>query len=368
MSMKLNVLIPDGDSTWAMAVIHCLSGFEDYSLFVLSNSKRTPAKYSKYISSYKYHERGSDKSWLDVLKKDIQLHQIDVVIPIAEREIAFFIEHKSVLSELTKIIPLPQLSAFQIASNKSRLSDFCSEQQLPHPKSVLSHSDHINTINNSNIKFPILIKPLDMKGGDGIIKMDSLNDFVNKYNNIEDSIFIQGYISGYDIDCSVICGNGKILCHTIQRGNLKGHNDFAPQLGFDLYEDPQVLKVVEEVMLKLNWSGIAHLDLRYDEQLKRFCIIEINPRFWGSIGASLNAGVNFPDLCIQLALDKDIDRMIFESGHYMRLKGVIKTLKKRPGFIFKRKYLLDHSEVRSFIKDPLPTMYRFIEWLGRKIN
>lgn len=368
MSVKLNVLIPDGHSTWAMAVIHCLSEVEDYNLFVLSNKKHTPARYSKYTGYFKYVERGSDSEWEDIVANEIRSNSIDIIIPIAEHEILFLIQNGSTFSDSVKLIPLPELSSFQTASNKNVLNKFCEKNELPHPKSIFCASNHLDAIKKADIKFPILIKPLHQKGGDGIQKYKTSDDFNNDYGNTTSSILIQEFINGYDIDCSVLCLDGSILSYTIQRGNLKGHNDFAPQLGFDLYENPELFAVVKKAMAKLNWSGIAHLDLRYDELTNQYCIIEINPRFWGSIGASLNSGVNFPHLAIQLALYNKIDNLPFKPGHYMRLKGVIKTLKRRPGFIFNRSYLLNYTEVKPFLQDPKPTMFRFVEWLGRKIG
>ena len=57
-----------------------------------------------------------------------------------------------------------------------------------------------------------------------------------------------------------------------------------------LYED-KLLKSVMILIKPLNWSGITHIDMRYDEKTNNFKVIEINPRFWSSIEASLFAGV-----------------------------------------------------------------------------
>ncbi len=285
MSPQLNVLIPDGDSTWAMAVIHCLSKVEGYNVFVLSNKKRAPSRYSKFTNYYKYYQRRSDDEWLETILKEVSTNNIDIIVPIAEKELLFFIVHKLAILPHAGLIPLVDFQTFQTASHKDLLSEFCSSHELPHPRSLLSDFDHSKAIANSDINYPILIKPLDQKGGDGILKINNEDELALHQNNLSGSIFVQEYIHGYDIDCSVLCLNGRILCHTIQRGNLKGHNDFAPQLGFELFENKQLLEVVADTMTKLNWSGIAHLDLRFDEKLNRYCIIEINPIFWWSIGA-----------------------------------------------------------------------------------
>ena len=90
MTQKINILIPDGNSTWAMSVISCLSDINSYQIFVLSSKKRTAAKYSRHISYYKYYESTLDKAWLDIINTEIHSNQISVVIPIAEKAIRFF--------------------------------------------------------------------------------------------------------------------------------------------------------------------------------------------------------------------------------------------------------------------------------------
>ncbi|WP_299334813.1 ATP-grasp domain-containing protein [uncultured Psychroserpens sp.] len=366
MSTKLHVLVPDGDSTWALSVIQCLSHVERYKLFVLSNKKRTATKYSKYTSYYKYYERTTEANWLEIIKNEIQANNISIVVPIAESELYFFIKHKETISQFSKIIPLPELTNFEIAKEKRLLSEFAQTNEIRHPRSFNITSESDKQAMLSTINFPILIKPKDQKGGDGIIKITTKADFEKQIPNISQPLFIQEYIEGYDIDCSVLCRNGKIITYTIQQGTLQGHSPFAPQLGFDFVDNDKVFELVREVMLKLDWSGVAHLDMRYDKKANDYKLIEINPRFWGSIEASRVAGINFPDLVIQLAHGQPVLNTGYEHTSYMRLKGVFSSIKRRPAFILKRSYLMNNTEVKTFLNDPLPTLYKFREWLGRQ--
>ncbi|MBR9915820.1 MAG: ATP-grasp domain-containing protein [Algicola sp.] len=364
MSSRLHVLVPDGNSTWALSVIRCLSQVEDYKIFVLANKKRAATKYSRYTAAFNFLKRGDDEQWLQLVNAEIASKSIDIVVPIAEHEISFFIKHKALLNPSAKIIPLPSLEAFEIATNKKRLSDFALKHQISHPRSFYVSNEEERKTFLLEATFPVLIKPLNEKGGDGIKKILSKDKFPKRSKS---ALFIQEYIEGYDIDCSVLCLNGNILTHTVQKGNLKGHSAFAPQLGFDFIKNEEVLKAVSNVMSQLNWSGVAHLDLRYDELAQDYKLIEINARFWGSVEASERAGVNFPHLAIQLAINGVIPDTDFDAIPYMRLKGVLKSIKRRPSFIFNTKFLMDYTEVKAFLKDPLPTAYKFREWLGRRL-
>jgi predicted ATP-grasp superfamily ATP-dependent carboligase len=366
MSANQNILIPDGDSTWALSVMQCLSQAEGYNIFVLSSTKRTATKFSSCTSYYKFYERTSDIEWIDIINSEIEKHAITVVLPIAEQEILFFIKNKEQISSLALISPLPNLKDFETAVDKRKLSDFAKIHNIPHPNSFYFTSGTDTQGILSQIKFPILIKPLHLKGGDGIQKINARDTFQKYLEKANDNLFVQEYIEGYDIDCSVLCLNGKILSHTIQKGNLKGDNDFAPQLAFDFFQNEEVLEVAKLTMSKLNWSGIAHLDMRYDTRANNFKLIEINARFWGSIEGSMFAGINFADHVIRLALNQEVSYKDAEVIHYMRLKGVVKSIKNNPLFILKRQYLLNNTQTKTFLKDPLPTLYKFREWLGRR--
>lgn len=368
MNPKCHVLIPDGNSTWALTVMHCLSQNPDYKFFVLSDKKRTASKFSKYTSYYKCYNNTSDKKWLELITEEIHEHNISVIVPIAEDEISFFINNQKYLPNSVKVIPLPEIENFETAINKHKLSCFLNEHNLPHPKYKYFDDSKSFAAEELNMEFPIIIKPLHEKGGDGIVKFNDRNEldkYVKKYSDLG-ALFFQEYIDGYDIDCSVLCLNGKIQTHTIQKGKLEGDNSFAPQLSFDFITNDSVLNIVSHLMEALHWSGVAHIDLRYDQTLNTYKIIEINARFWGSVEGSKFAGVNFPDLAIQMAINNQIDKPEYQEIEYMRLKGVLKTISRNPLFIFKRKYLINNTETKSFLKDPIPTFYRFREWLERR--
>ncbi|MFK7782366.1 ATP-grasp domain-containing protein [Psychroserpens sp.] len=369
MGSKCHVLIPDGNSTWALSVISCLSQNSDYKIFVLSDKKRTAAKYSKHTSYYKYYKKTSDKSWLDVVAKEIQDQNISIIVPIAEEEFRFWIHNQQFLSNAVKVIPLPQIDSFETAINKHELSHFLNKQNFPHPKYQRFENFDSYSRETLELHFPILIKPLQEKGGDGIVKFNdqqALDVYFSKHSQTSE-LFFQEYIEGYDIDCSVLCSEGEILKYTIQKGKLEGDNAFAPQLCFDFLKNDTLLNVVSEFMKAMQWSGVAHIDLRYDEKTNDFKIIEVNARFWGSVEGSKFAGINFPDLAIQLALNDAIENQEYIETEYMRLKGVFKTIKRQPSFMFKKNYLLNHSETKSFINDPIPTLYRFKQWLIRRL-
>jgi predicted ATP-grasp superfamily ATP-dependent carboligase len=363
MAQQINILIPDGESTFAPLLIPCFQQMEGAHVHILSTKKKNPIKYSCYIKSFQLIERNDD--WLKQIQGVVNELNIDMIVPVTEEVVRFFIQHQHEF-ENTNIIALPSLESFDIGVNKQKLNTFCLEHGVMVPKSYVVNEINSTTFNLSSIQYPVLIKPLISEGGGGIVRLDTkqlLGEYI-KASKIENH-FIQEYINGYDIDCSVLCKNGTIVTHTIQRGNLLASSPYKQQLGVHFLNNENVLKEVATLMKALNWSGIAHVDLRYDKKTNTYKVIEINARFWGSILASLNVGVNFPKLLIELSQGKNVEFQNYKKEEYLQLKGLFKLFKQKPLMLFKFKYIFNNTDVKYAFKDPLPTIYKDFYWLQR---
>ena len=52
------------------------------------------------------------------------------------------------------------------------------------------------------------------------------------------------------------------------------------------------------------------VEMKRDNRDGQFKLMEINPKFWGSLDLSIQAGVNFPYLAARMALDGDVDAVM----------------------------------------------------------
>ena len=58
---------------------------------------------------------------------------------------------------------------------------------------------------------------------------------------------------------------------------------------------------------KLEWHGVAMVEFRYDTGDNDYKLVEINPKFWGSLDLALSAGVDFPYYLCQMAQGQTIE-------------------------------------------------------------
>jgi predicted ATP-grasp superfamily ATP-dependent carboligase len=108
---------------------------------------------------------------------------------------------------------------------------------------------------------------------------------------------------------------------------------------------------------EFNWSGIIHIDLRYDEYDKQIKVIEMNPRFWGSLPASFFAGVNFPYIACLAGLNLDLPEIVIQHKRVIHPKATISLLAKRLTDKKQKKMHFDNSIIEFLLKDPLPLIY-----------
>jgi predicted ATP-grasp superfamily ATP-dependent carboligase len=172
---------------------------------------------------------------------------------------------------------------------------------------------------------------------------------------------VQPLIAGYDIDCSVVCKDGKVLAYTIQKGIVSPKEQFRAAIGIEFLHNEEVISVVRRMMQLLNWSGVAHIDLRWDNDAKEIKVIEINARYWGSILGSLKVGINFPELAIQLSKGESIPTLEFREERYFMGKSPI-------GKLMKNEARLKDTSLYYSLKDPGPVISEYFDKLSRRIQ
>lgn len=369
MKGTINVLIPDGESTWAINVIQCLGGFP-YDIHVLSRKKKTASKYSKFTTTFTYCKDAKiEEDWMSIILAEVQRKNIHVILPIAEKEMLFLKTYESRIKEFTKIIALPPVQGLEVSLNKGKFYEFFKSNGLSYPKTAIVDRRGVIRDLIDDISFPVLIKPFQGKGGEGIIRFDNELDLQTFFKeNPTGNFVVQEYIDGYDIDCSVFCEDGSIKVYTIQKGMIPNQDPYAPQLGVLFVDNEEVLELISSLMKTLNWNGIAHIDLRFNDKTGRYHILEINARFWGSLEASKKMGVNFADIVIKDILDIPVGAQNYRKELVVIFNRLIKQIAQQPRMLLRFKFLFKHFKIGLFLNDPIPTIFRFQEWFNRRVH
>lgn len=362
---NINVLIPDGEKLLSLHVLNCLAGIDHVNIHVLSKVKWVETKFSRKIKSFTPHTFNyTENEWIEILKSEIVKNDINVLLPVHVENIRLCSKYRNVFNSLLPNLIVPNTEYFDIANNKWKLNKLLEENNLNKPFTV--HSEAIYKTIDEKLNYPVLVKPLEEMGGNGIKKIIN-KESLHRYLIDKKNLIIQEFINGYDIDMSVLCENGKILAYTIQKGYLKWNKPYQPYLGIEFVYEDKIFTIVEKLMRKLDWTGVAHLDLRFDEDDKKYKVIEINPRFWGSVVASKQVGINFPYLYCLSSIGVKYDMPTYQFEKHVNNKGLIKILKskfsnKSPNYENPKYNSLSHDLI-----DPFPKTYKYTIKIFKKL-
>ncbi|MFH4965289.1 ATP-grasp domain-containing protein [Gaetbulibacter sp. M235] len=357
---QISVLLPETSIlNFTTVVVNCLSEQKNINIYVISNFEFPELRHSNKISNFSYYPKTkSESEWLTNIEKELKKFSIDFIIPIDVYSIKTLIKNRNNVSFSNKIGLLPDFNSFNIANDKSSLAKHMLKNNIPFPKTF--HYSKEELLENIVDRYPILIKPItESEAGEGIVKFNDFNQLKSFLlnNELSFSYIIQKYIVGYDIDCSVLCEKGKIVVFTIQKGILSGKTEFGPNNGVEFLYAEKLYRVVEKLMKTLNWSGVAHVDLRYDMDEDSYKVIEINPRFWSSLDASLAAGINFPYIYLLKSLNIDFVKPMYNHIKFLNLLGLMKTIRNNKLFIFNLRFIMKYTTMRFYLKDALPFVY-----------
>ena len=182
-----------------------------------------------------------------------------------------------------------------------------------------------------------------------------LTEFLNQL--APDNIYIvQEFIKGYNLCFNVLAKEGEILAYTIQKPRIAGRNEFEPSFGIEFFHDQKIYNSFKKIIQTLNWTGVANIDLRYDEENQEVKILEMNTRFWGTLIGSLLAGINFPYLNCLAGLGKHVPESHYNNTsciigkyHYFYAFDRFRIKRKLPKF--------ENSSLKLALKDPLPQVF-----------
>jgi predicted ATP-grasp superfamily ATP-dependent carboligase len=132
--------------------------------------------------------------------------------------------------------------------------------------------------------------------------------------------------------------------------------NFKPSYGLEYFHHPEALALITSVIEKLEWTGVANFDLRYDEVEKNIKVLEMNTRFWGNLNGPLLAGVNFPYLSCLVALN--IQLPIIEIKRISYVTSVAAKNYYTSKLLLQNKNIkFDKTVVKFILQDPGPYIF-----------
>jgi predicted ATP-grasp superfamily ATP-dependent carboligase len=136
---------------------------------------------------------------------------------------------------------------------------------------------------------------------------DEPPNFDNVALQMKHDPIVQEHIVGPEYGYSALFNEGKMRA-AFQHRRILSLNYMG---GASALREPTYVKKLEELgstlLQGMKWHGPAMVEFKFDIQDKEFKLMEINPRFWGSLNLAVEAGIDFPYLYYKIATHGDCE-------------------------------------------------------------
>ncbi len=179
-----NVLIPDGESFFALPVLQCMGRMNNVRTYVLSNDRLAPIRFSRYTRRFfSYPAPEGEAGRLEAILRIVKENKIDIILTIDEPTIRFLAENGHELLKYTSIAPYPKPEIFDNVVDKWKFANWLNEHNIAYPTTILYQTSAGFIKELATLTFPVLIKPAKGNGGIGIKFFDdapSLIEYCSK--------------------------------------------------------------------------------------------------------------------------------------------------------------------------------------------
>lgn len=300
----MSVLVSSGEARQALSIVRSL-GSRGIDIAVLGE-RGSISFFSRYCKS-KIIITPANKSptiFLKKITKILKQRKFELFIPITDKELSLVSENRETIEKHTKLI-IPSHETLEIAQNKYKLMKFAETNAIPHPKSILiKNSEELKMVKD----FPVVIKPQIGYGSRGVRYAKNPQKLIEFYKDINREYknpLVQEYIPGgteNSYGFSALCNNGNVKAFFIHKRIFTYPIHGGPSALAESSFNPEIKELGSKLLKNLKWNGIAMVEFKIDSRDGKPKLMEINPRFWGSLQLAVLSGVDFPYLFYKLAM------------------------------------------------------------------
>jgi predicted ATP-grasp superfamily ATP-dependent carboligase len=312
----MKVLVTDGHWRKTLAVLRSL-GRKGVHVTVGERTFLNTSFFSKYCSRrlvYPSPRRYPDQ-FIEFIIKEIKKNQYECLFPMEEETLLLLAKHQSEISKFSYLL-ISDLKKIQFVRDKGKLIQFAEAHGIPTPKTFYEPPTPTLPPWGGGEGEGYVIKPRISSGSFGIAYVKKREDLVPSYQRIHtrypfpliqewipdgDGTF--GFSALFDEASNVKAAfvHKKLRMYPVQGG---------PSTLREGVEHPQVMELGLSLLKSLNWVGVAMVEFKVDPRDGIPKLMEINPRFWGSLQLAIFSGVDFPYLILKMARGEKFDPVL----------------------------------------------------------
>ena len=309
--MTKRILVTDGETRLALSIVRSL-GRAGFRPFVCATSSRCVAGASRFAEREEVvpEPLTDPEGFAAAVLRLVREWKIDVVQPVSEPAHIALLGSREQFKGV--VLPPCTLDSFLALTDKPRVLAAGRDVGIAVPEHTLLASPA--AANDAVLPaFPVVIKPARSINHGALHKVAYADDQATLHSVLQKMaaqafpVMVQRRILGYGAAVSVLRWNGKLVAafaHRRIRENPPsgGASVVSESVALDTALVARSLALLE----RFGWNGVAMVEFKVDEATGEPWLMEVNPRFWGSLQLAVDAGVDFPRLFMRCMLGADV--------------------------------------------------------------
>jgi len=243
----------------------------------------------------------SDPAYLDEIQEICELEQVRLVVPTIDDELPVF----AVALESFR------MRGIHVACSPEPANTLCNDKLATcrhlRAAGVSAAVSYDRTDLPGDAALPLFIKPRTGRGAVGAFPVQSQRELEFFLDYVADPI-VQEYLDGPEYTIDVLCdSDGRPLAIVPRERVLirAGVIDRGRTVN-----DPRLIALAQDACRAIRFAGPINIQCRMRGNGP--VIFEINPRFSGGIPLTIQAGADFPQMLIRLAVGRRVEPQIGE--------------------------------------------------------
>ena len=316
---KPKILLTDCWTRKTLSALRSL-GKSGYEVYLITHTYLSPAIWSKYATKHFLFPFPEDDpvSYRIKLLNLIKSEDFSCIFPMDEASTQIILENRNEIELYTKLA-LSDSTSFNVANDKWETICLAKTIGIPIPKSFLpiEVSETQDAINQ--LGFPLILKARNGSGSRGVKRIISQKEFDKYYPKLKmkyGNPIMQECIPwrGQGVGVGILANQGISLLHfsykRIREFPVKG----GPSTLRESTHQEDIIQFSQSILKKLNWEGVAMIEFKTDPRDGIPKLMEINPRFWGSLQLAQVSGINFPEALFKLIREEKIVQPEYKVG------------------------------------------------------
>lgn len=268
--------------------------------------------YSRYCRAhYIYPAPEHEEEFITWLIQQAKEGSFDILFPIDERTMTPVTRN---LNELTRYmrIPVVNYDTYLLARDKQKTMAVAGSLNIPIPRTWWYSSWEEFQSKKDEVEVPCVIKPRMSSGSRGLKYVHKKEELVSSYALVHQEYpqpLIQEMIpaGGDSFGVELILDHGEVKAFFMHRRLREYPVSGGPSTLRESVNDPELIRQAICLVSQMGWHGVAMVEFKVDPRDGVPRLMEINPKFWGSVALPIFCGVDFPHMLYQLSLGEKVE-------------------------------------------------------------